>query len=145
MNPKVLEAECEVFARYLADAPPDGSIVATYVEAHRVRPELEARDRFDRALLAVARTGRPATRLADAHARIFARGSALRRKLVLVLAILETSPSSFEKIDEPGTGPGALALARLVVHGLRAAAALVLGAAILLPVQLACRLGGRRG
>ncbi len=145
MSAKGLEAECGVFARYLADASPDDAIVAKYVEAHRVRPELEARDRFDRALLALARAGPLATRLADAHARIFARGSALRRKLVLVLAILETSPSSFEKIDDSGTGPGAFAFARLGLHGLRAAVVLALGAAILLPVQLVLRLGGRRG
>lgn len=131
-----LEAECRRFTAYLLDAPPSPYVIACYVRAHRLTAAFEPHDRFDRVALRLAvRT----PGLADAHARLFAPASALRRKLVLLLAILETSAPAFRRVDDPGP-PGALvAWLRLAWIGAAAGAAALLGSALLLPVQLVLR------
>ena len=133
-----LEAECRRLTAYLLDAPPSPYVVACYVRAHRARPAFEPQDRFDRVALRLAATGAGA-RLADAHARLFAPASVLRRKLVLLLAILETSAPSFRRVDAPGPGGALHAWLRLAWIGAVAAAAAVLGSVLLLPVQLLLR------
>ena len=77
--------------------------------------------------------------LADAHARLFAPASALRRKLVLLLAILETSAPAFRRVDDPGPRGTVGAWLRLAAIGGTAGLAAVLGSALLLPVQLVLR------
>ncbi|HEX5045192.1 MAG TPA: hypothetical protein VFV75_20015 [Candidatus Polarisedimenticolaceae bacterium] len=131
-----LEAECRRFTAYLLDAPPSPYVIACYVRAHRVTSAFEPRDRFDRvALRLAART----PRLADAHARLFAPASALRRKLVLLLAILETSAPAFRRVDDPGPAGAARAWLRLAWIGMAAGVAAAAGSALLLPVQLVLR------
>ena len=84
-----LDRECDVFARYLTGVPAGDYLRTKYREAHGgggpgagvVGP---ATGSFDSALVGFARSGTFATRLADAHARLFANGGLLRRKLVLM-------------------------------------------------------------
>jgi hypothetical protein len=138
-----LAAECRVLTRHLVGDEPDDYIIDRYAAAHRARPELAASVPSDRPLLALARTGPLGARLADAHGRLFAPASALRRKLILLLAILETSPRYARHIDDPGAGPRWLVPLRLAAAGLGSLAALVLGTAILAPWRLLARAAPR--
>jgi hypothetical protein len=138
----LLARECRLFTRYLVDGAADAALVGKYAAAHGVRPELSPGSRFERIDLGLARQGVWPARMADAHARIFAPRTALRRKLILLLAILETTPPHARRIDDPGGVPPALVPLRLVGHGLLAMAVLAVGSIILLPAQLACRLAG---
>ena len=131
-----LEAECRRFTAYLLDAAPSPYVIACYVRAHRVTAAFEPHDRFDRVALRLAAW---TPRLADAHARLFVPGSALRRKLVLLLAILETSAPAFRRVDDPGPRGAMGAWLRLAVIGGAAGMAAVLGSALVLPVQLVLR------
>ena len=137
----LLERECRTFTRYLAGREASPYVVQKYCDAH-AGPLAAAADPFDRRLMTVARWHPVTALVADAFARFFAPYGALRKKLVLLLAILETSPRFFRELDHPpGGGRVAEALrvgARLLVFVL----ALVVGVIVLLPVRL---LTPRRG
>jgi len=94
-----LDAECRGFTKFLVGREPDEYILAKYREAHR-HLALEAEPRsFEAALLERATRGPRRTRLADAYSRIFLPQSVLRKKLVLLLAILESRSPFCHEID----------------------------------------------
>lgn len=132
-----LERECIVFTRYLTGRRPDRYVVDRYVEAHALRPGLAAgpATAFDRLLAGLAARHPLAARLADAFAGVFDRRSLLREKLVVLLAILETSPTAAACVEAPdaaGVAPALLAIAARTVVSL---ACLTAAAAILLPLR----------
>ena len=139
VDESALIAECRVFTRFLVAGAPDAYITETYVAAHSRRAEFGRAVPGDEVLLSLARWSPVGTRLADAHSRIFAPASLLRRKLVLLLAILETSPLFCERIDDPGSRSWLGAVLRLVSAGLMATLALLLGTLLLLPLRLVRR------
>lgn len=136
MSDAALEAECRRFTRYLLDEAPSPYVLACYQRAHRVSPDFTPHGAFDRAALRLAAT---APGLADAHARLFAPTSALRRKLVLLLAILEASAPSYRRVDAPGPRGRVSAWLRLCWIGVWGGLAALVGSALLLPVQLLFR------
>lgn len=142
MTDAALDAECRRLTRYLLGEAPSAYVRACYVRAHRASRAFTPRGPFDRVALRLAATALGA-RLADAHARLFAPTSALRCKLLLLLAILESSAPSFHRIDDPGPRTLPLAWLRLAWIGLAAGLAALVGSLLLLPVQAACRIGAR--
>ena len=136
MIPGSLERECRVYARYLIGRDPSPYVVSKYLEFHsQCGAKVVPGDAFDRVLCALSARGGLSTRLADIYASRFAREAALRKKLVLTLALLECAPGSFEYLDDV-EGGGALRLwLRLATGGARYAALLALSAALLLPVR----------
>jgi len=139
-----LERECDVFCRYLSGAAPSEYVRAQYLSAHAtgvVEPEGGA-TRFERAVVALARNGPALTRVLDSYSRVFANGGLLRRKLVLVLAVLEVRSPHAEAIDTP-TGTSSFAMLLVMAWlGVRFALSLAVGALLLLPVRLWCAVGG---
>jgi len=98
-----LTRECHTLTRHLIGREAPDGVIAGYLRHHRERP-LGATDPFEASLLARARRGGLATRMADAYAaRVLPRGL-LRRKLTLLLALLETQPESYTAIDAPDPG-----------------------------------------
>jgi hypothetical protein len=138
-----LEAECAKFARYLSGAEPDRFVIDKYVAAHEAGAvELPGTSSYERAVVGIARNG--PVRMLDAHSRVFANGNLLRRKLVLVLALLETRSPSAEKIDTAVPGSTVGLFLRIGVLGVLFAARVAVASVLLLPVRLACALGGGR-
>ena len=140
----VEDRECVVFTGHLLGVAPDAYVKRKYAEAHRVMGGLAPNDPFDVFVLRFAATHRFCTRVADAYARVFRPGSALRRKLIVLLAILETSPPSYRTIDAPVGGPKALLLLRLALRGSIALLSLLIGTLLLVPARLALAATGRR-
>ncbi len=130
-----LEREARVFARALIGEPPSAYAVAQYVRAHAHLP-LRPSGAFERRLVAFAASGPWAARSADAGARVFAKGGMLRRKLVVLAAILECSPPH-DAAFEPVTGSAFGILARLAVAGVGFGLALLAGALVLAPIRIA--------
>jgi NADH dehydrogenase len=130
-----LDAECRAFTLHVIGREADDYVHAKYRAAHDRLAALHSRDAFDLFLVRFARRGRLLTKLADAYAAVAMPSSVLRRKLVLLLAILETCPPYHRILDEPAGGGPVRASARLVVTCFFAAASLVAAAAILLPVR----------
>ena len=87
-------AECIALCRYLSSAMPSVYVMDCY---ERLRPSVQVNERtgsalIERSLLASASLGPIALRAADGYARVFRPRSLLRRRLILLLAILENSP-----------------------------------------------------
>ena len=133
---EVLARECRVFAAHLLRAVPDAYVIGRYVEAHRVLSGLTTADAFEVGLLRFARTHRGAAAIADAYARVFVPASVLRKKLVLLLAVLETSAATYRLVDAPVQGGPAAVAARLVVRGSLAVLWLAAGIILFGPARL---------
>jgi hypothetical protein len=135
-----LGRECEVFTRHIAGRRPTPYVIGRYAAAHAALAGMEPQDGHGRWLLRVARSGSAACRVADVWARLAAPRSALRKKLVVLLAILEVSPPYAAELDQP-SGGRSLEWARIVASSLTSVIALVVGLVLFLPVRLVS--GGR--
>ena len=136
VNTGPLESECEVFARYLLSCTPAPYVVRKYSAAHHVSAVFSTGSRFDNLLVRIASVHPALTRLADSYARIFAPGALLRKKLVLLLAILETSAPSCYLIEAVDSGGKLVLLVGLFVKGMAFILSLMAGAIVFLPLQM---------
>jgi hypothetical protein len=109
-------------------------VISAYQHAHEVSAvaSVATATTFDLAVLRVAQAGPACARAADAFAALFARGGMLRRKLVLLVAILESRGATTVLIDtaDPGSRMSFILGAALRASGSVLSAA-VAGAAIL--------------
>lgn len=138
---RVLENECANFARYLADAVPTAQVTAHYVKATSAHGLAFDREfsAFDRTMLRIARRNRLLTRFADAYSAILNRRGVLRRKLVLLAAILEHVPPTSEVFDQSLANGAGGALIRLVSRSIEFAFSFIVGVIIFLPLRLVRR------
>lgn len=140
-----LAREFRAFTRYLTGGGVTPELVAAYDRAHRDLPALRGGDSraplVDRASLALARLGGPATRVADAYTRFFRPAGPLRVRLVLTLALLEHAPPHHERLAT-AVSPGPVAgLLRLTGIGIAFAVSLGVGLLVLGPLHLVSRTG----
>lgn len=140
-----LDRECDAFARYLGASAGDEYVREQYRAAHAAGAvELHSTTSFERAVVSLARSVPVLVRPLDAHARVFSNGGLLRRKLVLLLAILEVRAPHDEELDTPtGTSVPGMFL-RMVWLGLVFGVLLACGTLLSLPIWLASRLGASR-
>jgi hypothetical protein len=139
-----LEQECRTFTRYLVRRDPTPYVIGKYAAAHTASPAMaraegKASSRFDVRLTAIARRHPVLAVMADAYARIFAPRGLLRKKLVLLLAIIETSPVLFREVDLVRTPPLPLQAAALGARFALFALALIAGTIIFLPLRIVTR------
>ena len=144
-----LAREFAVFARYLGCPAPGPDATAAYVCAHPL-PLLQAEDALDRRLLRVASQSTRGCALADSYARLARPYGPVRRKLVLTLAVLESTAGNHAAFDTALASPRVMAWAAITMHGLRwvawtVAAVTVLGPAHLLDRRPRQATAGRRG
>lgn len=132
-----LLAECHLFTRYLIDADPDDYVCDRYLAAVTLRhDDLLPKSGFDHLLLVIARKHRLLTRAVDVYARFFAHASAVRRRLVTLLAIIESNASTVECLEHPDYAGLAGFVAGLAWRSAGLAMLLLVAIVILLPVQL---------
>jgi len=134
----VLAAECQVFCRYLVERDAPDDILAAYDRAHEkgVVGSDGTATALDRALLRVARTGPILARAADAFAVTFAKPSLLRKKLVLLLAILESRGSTAAILDTATPGPRVVEVAVAGLHVARFVVTLCLASLLIVPLRI---------
>lgn len=135
--------ECRVFTQHLLGRDPDDYVIATYRSAVAGMPELCADSRFDETLLSFARIHPWGAKIADAYASLFLRAGALRKRLVLLLAILETRPPFSQAIDQAVGGALPVLLIRLGARTAVALASLVAGTLIFTPTRLVLAMMGK--
>jgi nucleoside-diphosphate-sugar epimerase len=136
-----LRRECRVFSFYLSGHEPTEYIAVKYVDAHQKVAALAPGGKFERLLLKVATVHPIFTRIADSYARLLAPTSALRKKLVLLLALLESSAASERFLDRVDSGNVAVLSFKLLGHGVRFLISLAAAVVILFPCRLL--LGGK--
>lgn len=128
------EEEAAIFARYLVRGVAPADVVARYREAvTRLFPDPETPR--DRALLAFVRRHPWSVGCLDAAAALVARDSRLRQRLLVMAALLETTPEGAAEFLPREPGLGGLAF-RLPAIGLGAVARLALGL-VLFPIATA--------
>jgi nucleoside-diphosphate-sugar epimerase len=132
-----LERECRVFTKHLIDETATAYVVRKYSEAHAALPALSGGDKFDAFLVRVASRHHWGARLADSYARLFLPHTRLRQKLVVLLAVLETCPPSFQKIDASVGGSRSRAIARLGMRGVTALVSATIGTLLFVPARVA--------
>jgi hypothetical protein len=136
-----LAGECEVFARYLTGGAAAGYVRDKYLQAFSRPERMAVRDRFDALLLGIARIHPWLTQVTDIYSRCLRADSVVRRRLVLLLSILETHAESVQQLDKPDCGGMAGFLFGAGLRGLWATLLLLFAIPVLLPLHL---LLGRR-
>ncbi|MEZ5063244.1 MAG: NAD(P)H-binding protein [bacterium] len=124
---ETLAREARLFTRHLIGREPPSSVMAKYSLAHAPGRHGPGGGDHDRLVL-LARRGTFATRLADAWAAVFDRGGVLRRKLVLLLAILESTGETAAAVDTPDSGGAPTFFLRAARDGIVFVATLVFAA-----------------
>ena len=133
-----LERECRTFTRYLVSRDPTPYVVQQYRAAHAAVRAYEATG-FDARLAALGRAHPALAFFADAHARVFAPRGAFRKKLVLLLAILETCPPFFGELERVVAGPLPLQILGVSARMLLFVVAVAAGTVVFLPLRLLSR------
>jgi NADH dehydrogenase len=137
---RVLEKECRTFAAYLLGASPGAYVREHYERAAYAHGLAFDGDftRFDRITLALARKAPLFARCADAYCALFHPRGALRRKLIVLAAILEHAAPTSEAFDRTSPGSAVLAALSLAAYASTFAASLLLGAVVLAPASVLC-------
>jgi hypothetical protein len=124
-------------------------VVEQYLRAHRLHSSFQESQigPFDRILLGLSLRSQAALAMADTYACMLASRSMLRKKLVLLLAILESSPGMFDQLETPSASSAFGARLTLGALGVRFGAVLAFSVLVLLPVRLVLLLSSshRRG
>lgn len=120
-----LRSEALLFARHLVGRTPPPEVVERYERAiHRLLASPVSGS--DSALLAFVRRHPWSVSFLDAAAGVLRPGSTLRSRILVMAAILETSPAFANEFLPRSTSLGAL-VAQLGMHGTRAIVRLVVG------------------
>jgi hypothetical protein len=131
-------AECRTFGRYLADAEPTPYATECYLRllSSADLPDQTSALLIERTLLAFAREGVLPLRIADAYARFFRPRSLLRRRLVLLLAILENSAPTERPLNAGADGSLVTIGAQLALTFVASGLSLVAGVIAFGPIHL---------
>lgn len=137
--------ECEVFTHYLCGSSPTPYVAEKYADAQRRNLAYAATASFDRYLIRIARLHPIATKLADVYARLFAPASVLRKRLILLLAILESTTFSDAFLERVDSSSKLVIASEAAWRGFVLLMALLLSLVLLLPCQLLLGLGKEGG
>lgn len=133
-----LDRECDVFCRYLTGHAPSAYVRAKYHSFHSspaaVTLEPGPLDRF---LVACARSRPAGARLADCYSSAARPAGLLRKKLILLVAILESVDPDDLGIEEPSSPPGWRVWFKLAASLAAGATMLVIALAVFGPMHLA--------
>jgi hypothetical protein len=133
-----LDRECAAYARYLTGHAVAGYVLGKYADAHQRHQVLNAATaaRFDRFLVSVAALYPLGTWLVDVYTAVFFKPAVVRKKWVLLVAILESAAPTAQFFDRPDPGGLVAAVARLAWRGVTFVVGLLLSSVLFLPVQL---------
>jgi hypothetical protein len=130
-----VDREGRALIRYLTDAPPSDYLLACYRRG-RSRASIDTDLPIDRWLLRAAIRGRLLARLGDGYARLIHPTGGYRRRLTLMVAILENAPTTHLQFNGAIAGSPGLVLARLLANLVLAGVAMIGGLLIFGPLDL---------
>ena len=138
---QTLRHECQTFCRYVLERDADAYIISKYFEAHHSASWLGIHETtpFDQFLIRFADRGPLFARFADSYCRVFRNGALLRRKLVVLLAIVECAPHTASLFDHPHTLSKATFIGRLALETLLFTTMALAGWVVFSPVRLLVR------
>lgn len=140
-----LDRECAVFCRYLIGQEPNEYVKEKYRAAHQAGPLRHAGEcRSEAFLVKVAGIGSWSTKIIDAYTRVFRPFSMVRKKLVLLLAILESCAPTHAYLDAVDADPVPLLVLRFVNRCVIFALAVMVGVLFVFPAELMLRANVKR-
>jgi len=133
-----LAEECIIFCRYLINQTPNSYVQKKYHEGHVACPALNeaSADQFDRLLIRIGKMNSFFMKLVDTFTSVFCRFSLFRKKLVLLLAILESCNPTHQYLDSADKASGPVLLIKMICKGLLFIFSLLLSMAFLLPLRI---------
>ena len=133
-----LSKECELFTCYLINQNPNEYIKEKYCEAHAYLNICGNRESylFDNYLADVSRKSIFRVQIVDAYSRILFRKSIVRKKLILLMAILESCHPSHLYFDHPDFSYRAISYLKIFQEGFSFILLLFAALVILGPIHL---------
>ncbi len=137
---RILDEECHVFSQYLINQPPNKYILKKYREGHETTNMTRniKLDPFNKLLTKMVKINPLFLKLADTYSTIFHKNSIIKKKLVLMLAILESCSISFDHFDKADTYSKKVQYLKFFQKGLFFFFTLLFSMIILIPIQLLC-------
>ena len=134
----ILSRECDVFCRYLLKQEPNDYIRKKYQKAHQAEGStLKAfDDAFDVKLLKIATLHHFATRIVDTYTVIFFKHSIVRKKLILLLAILESCGSTCHYLDSFNQLPKSILFIRIMKYVMAFSIVILVSMIVLCPIHI---------
>lgn len=140
VDSNVLDRECAVYCRYLVGQEPNEYVKQKYRAAHQsglLRSErAHPADAFLVKIASIAPWG---TKIIDSYTRLFRPLSMVRKKLVLVLAILESCAPSDAYLNSEDSDSIPLLCLRLVQRCTSFVLVVLVGILVILPADLTLR------
>jgi nucleoside-diphosphate-sugar epimerase len=135
-DPRALE--CSVYTRYLVNQEPDSYIQRKYAQAFAAGKPLAGacRSRFEFLLARISTIHPIYARAVDGYCKMFLRDSMIRKKMVLLLAILECRSGTARIIDHPDAYSPPLLLLTFLTQITRSIALLLIATLLLSPLRL---------
>lgn len=130
-----LRVECVRMCRYLVGCAPREYVIERYIRGHAARPDwFTPCSALDRTLSSAASV--LPLRVVDATSRFALPGSIVRRKLVLLVAILENTPPTCELFETPDVSGRIGFYLRMIPKGIGLLGALLLGTVLITPLHI---------
>jgi len=133
----LVELECEVYSRYLTGQLTDHYVLAKYLEAVKLGgclAELIVTP-FDRFLARLSVVHPVLTRSVDGFCRFFYRAAPIRKKLIFLLAVMETRGTTADKFDQVDVKPRVRIFLDLVVQSTISGLLIGIATLVLLPLR----------
>ena len=140
MDGGTLDRECRVFCRYLIGQEPNEYVKQKYRAAHQTNSvPADAGNQADVFLVKVAAIGSWSAKIIDAYTRVFRPFSTVRKKLVVLLAILESCSPTHAYLDSVDSNSVPLLFVRFIRRGVTFALVLLVGILFIVPAELILR------
>lgn len=135
-----LDRECHVYTSYLMDWQPDRYVLDKYRDGHNVSEVFRNAPykMMDMILVSISSRHPFLARFADVYTRVFYRSAVIRKKLILLLSILESSSASHSYYDIPDRHQKTGLFLRMLAKGLRFVFLLGLSVLLLMPIHAVC-------
>lgn len=137
MNNSKLHKECTVFCRYLIKQEPNDYVQEKYKDAHmKSGIKLGNSSAFDRLLISTSLINPVFTKIVDIYTSIFFKSSVFRKKMILLLAILESCTPSCQYLDSVSTSSKTVLFIRIFQYVSFFVLGLIFSMIFLLPLHL---------
>ena len=135
---KQLDRECQVYSKYLIQQVPGKYVVDKYHDAHKKSRDLRRppKNKFDEVLIKLSSKTPFMTKIVDSYAALFFKNSLFRKKVIVLMAILENSPLSYLAFEAPDSKSPFLIALSLGLRGIYFVFTLAFSLLLFIPLRI---------
>ena len=133
-----LDRESKVYTKFLINDEPTSYIQNKYQKAHHRSNIFEGNvsDPFDDFLIKFSSKNGFFTKLADSYASFFKKNSLIRKKLILLLALLESTAPSYRQFESPDSSSMLTIVFWIFLKGAVFAISLIAAIILFMPIKV---------